>query len=51
MFDLYIRQILSLDANDDDTSKAWDTKFSYHIHPSYSHLPLSQQKNILDECF
>jgi len=51
MFDLHIQHILSLDANDDSTSKTWDTKFSYHIHPQYLHLPQNKQKKILDKGF
>ncbi len=51
MFDLHIQHILSLDANDDNTSKTKDTKFSYHIHPQYLHLPQNKQKKILDKGF
>ncbi len=49
MFDLHIQNILLLDANDDNTSKTWDTKFSYHIHPQYLHLPLNKQTKILNK--
>jgi hypothetical protein len=38
-----------LGANDDNLSKTYDTKFSYHIHPQYLHLPFGQQKKILKQ--